>query len=144
MCSPRRRAREPMTLAAHAPAQSTTRHRFGTAVEPLAVPNLAGHQVASFARFLQEGIAEAFADLSPIADHTGKNATLELSVPPEGALGEPKHSEKECLDRDLTYAAPLYADARLHNLRSGEIKESRLFLGDLPIMTPRGTFVING
>ena len=147
-----------MTLAAHAPetaahaasraplntGSSTARRWFGTAAELLEVPNLAGHQVASFERFLREGIAEAFANLSPISDHTGKNATLELTVPPEGPLGEPKYSEKECLDRDLTYSAPLYADARLHNLRTGEIKESRLFLGDFPIMTPRGSFVING
>src|SRR5687767_2276898 len=120
-----------MTVAAHAPAQ-TPRRWFGTAAELLEVPNLAGHQLASFERFVSHGIGEVFTDLSPIADHTGKNATLELSVPPEGPLGEPKYSEAECRERDLTYSAPLYADARLHVLRTGEIKESRLFLGDLP------------
>ncbi|HET7768112.1 MAG TPA: DNA-directed RNA polymerase subunit beta, partial [Chloroflexota bacterium] len=132
-----------MTAAVHAPAQ-TPRRWFGTAAELLEVPHLAGHQLASFERFVSHGIGEVFADLSPIADHTGKNATLELSVPPEGPLGGPKYSEAECRERDLTYSAPLYADARLHVLRTGEIKESRLFLGDLPIMTPRGTFVVNG
>src|SRR5687768_2946981 len=99
-----------MTVAVHAPAQ-TPRRWFGTAAELLEVPHLAGHQLASFERFLSVGIAEAFAGLSPIADHTGKNATLELLVPPEGPLGEPKHTEAECRERDLTYSAPLYADA---------------------------------
>src|SRR5687767_13679118 len=102
------------------------RHWFGTAAELLEVPHRAGHQLASFERFLTHGIAEVFADLSPISDHTGKNATLELAVPPEGPLGEPKYTEADCRDRELTYCAPLYADARLHVLRTGEIKESRL------------------
>src|SRR5688572_4542988 len=133
-----------MTLAAHAHTENPTRRWFGTAAQVLEVPNLAGHQVASFERFLGEGIAEVFGELFPVADHTGKNATLELAVPLDGPLGEPKHSEDECRDRDLTYSAPMYADARLTLLRSGEIKESRVFLGDFPIMTPRGTFVVNG
>ncbi|HEU5316075.1 MAG TPA: DNA-directed RNA polymerase subunit beta [Chloroflexota bacterium] len=133
-----------MPTRAPAHERAPARHRFGTAPEILPLPNLVQHQRDSFHRFVTEGLAELFAELSPIADFTAKQLELELSVPADGPFGPPKHTEDECRDRDLTYTAPLYADARLRRLRSGEILESRLFLGDFPLMTPRGTFVVNG
>src|SRR6266568_6905416 len=85
----------------------------------------------------------SFAEISPIEDFTGKNLSLEFIVPPD-PFGKPKYSEDECRDRDATYNAPLTVKARLINKESGEIIEKDIFMGDFPLMTKEGTFIING
>ncbi len=119
------------------------RRWYGQAPEVLPMPNLIEVQLRSFGWFREQGIRDVFAEISPIEDFTKKNLSLELTVP-ENPFEEPKYTQEQCRDRDMTYAAPLYVDARLHNLQTGEIKESRIFMGDFPIMTDRGTFIING
>ena len=119
------------------------RRWYGQAPEVLPMPNLIEVQLRSFAWFQEKGIRDVFAEISPIEDFTKKNLSLELTVP-ENPFESPKYTQEQCRDRDMTYAAPLYVDARLHNLQTGEIKESRIFMGDFPIMTDRGTFIING
>jgi DNA-directed RNA polymerase subunit beta len=119
------------------------RHRFGRSRELLQMPHLIEVQLRSFAWFRREGLRELFAEISPIQDFTGKNLELELSVGPE-PFGEPKWGQDECRDRDMTYAAPLYCEARLLNKQTQEIKESRIFMGDFPVMTAHGTFIVNG
>ena len=119
------------------------RRWYGQAPEVLPMPNLIEVQLRSFAWFQEQGIRDVFAEISPIEDFTKKNLSLELTVP-KNPFEEPKYTQEQCRDRDMTYAAPLYVDARLHNLQTGEIKESRIFMGDFPIMTDRGTFIING
>ena len=109
----------------------------------LSMPGLIQVQLDSFEWFKQEGLREVFAEISPIEDFTGKNLSLELIVPPE-PFGKPKYSEDECRDRDTTYAAPLTVKARLANKETGEIIEKDVFMGDFPMMTKDGTFIING
>jgi DNA-directed RNA polymerase subunit beta len=109
----------------------------------LPMPGLIEVQLDSFEWLKQEGLCEVFAEISPIEDFTGKNLSLELIVPPE-PFGMPKSSEEECRDRDTTYAAPLTVKARLTNKETGEIIERDVFMGDFPIMTKNGTFIING
>ncbi|MBI3973553.1 MAG: DNA-directed RNA polymerase subunit beta, partial [Chloroflexi bacterium] len=116
---------------------------FGRIAEPIPTPNLIEIQLRSFAWFQREGLRELFTELSPITDFTGKNLELELLVG-EAPFGEPKYTQDECRDRDMTYAAPLYCEARLRNKQTQEIKESRIFMGDFPVMTAQGTFIING
>ena len=119
------------------------RRWYGQTPEVLPMPNLIEVQLRSFDWFRAEGMRAVFAEISPIEDFTKKNLSLELAVPDE-PFEAPKYTQEQCRDRDMTYAAPLYVDARLHNLQTGEIKESRIFMGDFPIMTERGTFIING
>ena len=117
--------------------------RFHATREVLPPPNLIEIQLRSFNWFRGEGLRELFTEISPITDFTGKNLELELSIG-DDPFGEPKYSQDECRDRDMTYAAPLYCEARLLNKQTQEIKESRIFMGDFPIMTEYGTFIING
>ncbi len=128
------------------------RRWYGQTPEVLPMPNLIEVQLRSFDWFQKEGMRAVFAEISPIEDFTKKNLSLELTVP-ENPFEEPKYTQEQCRDRDMTYAAPLYIDARLHNLQTGEIKESvrnrdedtgGIFMGDFPTMTDRGTFIING
>jgi DNA-directed RNA polymerase subunit beta len=107
------------------------------------MPGLIQIQLDSFEWFKQEGLRELFEEISPIEDFTGKNLSLEFLVPPE-PFGKPKYSEDECRDRDATYAAPLNVRARLINKETGEIIEKDIFMGDFPLMTKEGTFIING
>jgi DNA-directed RNA polymerase subunit beta len=107
------------------------------------MPGLIQIQLDSFEWFKQEGLRELFEEISPIEDFTGKNLSLEFIVPPE-PFGKPKYSEDECRDRDATYAAPLTVKARLVNKETGEIIEKDIFMGDFPLMTKEGTFIING
>ncbi|HYK86193.1 MAG TPA: DNA-directed RNA polymerase subunit beta, partial [Ktedonobacteraceae bacterium] len=107
------------------------------------MPGLIQIQLDSFEWFKKEGLHELFTEISPIEDFTGKNLSLEFIVPPE-PFGKPKYSEDECRDRDATYAAPLNVKARLVNKESGEIIEKDIFMGDFPLMTQEGTFIING
>ncbi len=107
------------------------------------MPGLIQIQLDSFEWFKKEGLHELFAEISPIEDFTGKNLSLEFIVPPE-PFGKPKYNEDECRDRDTTYAAPLNVKARLINKETGEIIEKDIFMGDFPLMTKEGTFIING
>ena len=90
--------------------------------------------------FLEQGVAEVLSDISPIEDFTGQ-LKLELS---DHIFDPPKYSEDECRERDMTYARPLFVTARFMNAGTGEIKEQTVFMGDFPMMTDRGTFIING
>jgi len=89
---------------------------------------------------LKEGLREMFDDVSPIQDFTG-NLVLEFN---DYYFGEPKYAVEECKDRDVTYAAPLRVRVRLINKETGEVKEQEVFMGDFPLMTEHGTFIING
>ena len=110
--------------------------------EVLQMPNLIEVQKDSYQWFLDEGLNEVFEDISPIADYSGK-----LSLEFVGFTlceEERKYSIEECKERDATYAAPLKVKVRLHNKENGEITTHEIFMGDLPLMTATGTFVING
>ncbi len=116
------------------------RWSYGRIKEVLEMPNLIEIQQQSYQWFLREGLHELFRDVSPIQDFTG-NLTLEFI---DYSLGEPKYSVEECKERDVTYAAPLRVKVRLTNRETGEIKEQDVFMGDFPLMTEQGTFIING
>ena len=121
------------------------RERFAFAKIPhvLDIPDLIELQKESFNWFITEGLREAFASISPIKDFTG-NLILEFG---EHSLGEPKYTVEECRERDMTYSKPLRVRVRLITSESGEIKgipDQEIFMGDLPIMTDKGTFMING
>ena len=125
------------------PGPKRDRYSFGKIPHVLEVPNLIELQKASFDWFKTEGLAEAFASISPIKDFTG-NLILEFG---EHSLGEPKYSIEECRERDMTYSAPLRVRVRLITAESGEIKgipDQEIFMGDFPLMTDKGTFMING
>ena len=113
---------------------------FGKIEEILDMPNLIEIQQRSYQWFLDEGLREMFRDISPIQDFTG-NLVLEFI---DYALGEPKYPVDECKERDVTFAAPLRVRARLINKETGEVKEQEVFMGDFPLMTEKGTFIING
>ena len=110
--------------------------------EVLEMPNLIEVQKDSYKWFLDEGMKEVFDDISPIEDYSGK-LSLEF-VDFTLCEDDVKYSIEECKERDATYAAPLKVRVRLHNRENGEVSEHEIFMGDLPIMTDRGTFVING
>ncbi|MGZ3503798.1 MAG: DNA-directed RNA polymerase subunit beta [Vulcanimicrobiaceae bacterium] len=125
------------------PGPKRKRHTFAKIADVLETPNLIELQKASFEWFKTEGLAEAFASISPIKDFTG-NLVLEFG---EHSLGEPKYSVEECRERDMTYSAPLRVRVRLITAESGEIKgipDQEIFMGDFPLMTDKGTFMING
>jgi DNA-directed RNA polymerase subunit beta len=109
--------------------------------EVIDMPNLIEIQKNSYNQFLEEGLREVFRDVSPITDYTG-NLILEFV---DYSLNEkPKYSVEECKERDATYSAPLKVKVRLINKETGEVKEQEIFMGDFPLMTENGTFVING
>ncbi len=110
--------------------------------EVLELPNLLEVQTESYKWFLEEGLNEVFRDISPIADYNG-NLSLEF-VSFELCEDDKKYNIEECKERDVTYAAPLKVKVRLHNNETEEISEHDIFMGDLPLMTKTGTFVING
>ena len=117
------------------------RMSFSRIDEVLDMPNLIEVQKNSYKRFLQEDLKEVLADVSPITDYS-ENLVLEFV---DYSLdGTPKNSVERCKERDLTYAAPLKVFVRLKNRETGEIKESDVFMGDFPLMTEHGTFIING
>lgn len=116
------------------------RRSYARIKEVLELPNLIEIQTASYQWFLDEGIREMFQDISPVEDFTG-NLVLEFI---DYSLGEPKYSVDESKSRDVTYAAPLRVKVRLINKETGEVKEQEVFMGDFPLMTEAGTFIING
>jgi DNA-directed RNA polymerase subunit beta len=129
------------------PARSKSPERFSFANldEVLPLPDLIAIQRDSFKWFLDKGLAEAFADISPIEDFTGQlSLELEFDASDPDLRPPPKFSEQECKEKDMTYAAPVFVRARFMNAQTGEIKEQTVFMGDFPMMTDKGTFIING
>ena len=118
-----------------------TRMSFSKIEEIADVPNLIELQVDSYKWFIEEGLKEVFEDISPIEDYTGN---LILEFVDYSLDDKPKYDIEECKDRDATYCAPLKVKVRLINKETGEIKEQEVFMGDFPLMTEKGTFVING
>jgi len=125
------------------PGAKRKRHSFAKIPDVLELPDLIELQKASFKWFITDGLKEAFDSISPIKDFTG-NLVLEFG---EHSLGEPKYTVEECRERDMTYSAPLRVRVRLITAESGEIKgipDQEIFMGDFPLMTDKGTFMING
>ncbi|MFS0784200.1 DNA-directed RNA polymerase subunit beta [Bacillus sp. 1P06AnD] len=116
------------------------RRSYARISEVLELPNLIEIQTASYQNFLDEGLREMFKDISPIEDFTG-NLSLEFI---DYSLGDPKYSVEESKERDVTYSAPLRVKVRLVNKETGEVKDQDVFMGDFPLMTETGTFVVNG
>src|SRR5215218_3732852 len=120
---------------------SVGRRNFGKIASVMPMPNLIKVQIESFDWFKNQGLQELFEEISPITDFTGKNMELRFL---DYHFGEPRYSVLECRQRDMTYAAPLRVRVQLLIKETGEIKESEIFMGDFPLMTENGTFVING
>ncbi|MHB1787654.1 MAG: DNA-directed RNA polymerase subunit beta, partial [Acidimicrobiales bacterium] len=129
------------------PSRSISPERFSFANldEVLPLPDLVSIQRDSFDWFLNKGLADTFRDLSPIEDFTGQ-LRLELEFDPTDPdlRPSPKFSMEECKEKDMTYAAPIFVRARFMNAGTGEIKEQTVFMGDFPMMTDKGTFIVNG
>ena len=117
------------------------RHSYAATETVLPVPNLIQVQRSSFDWFMTDGLRDLFEEISPIEDAPGKRFKLTLG---DHYFEEPKFSEEECRQKEITYSAPLYVTVALEIAASGEIKEQTLFVGDIPMMTINGTFVING
>ena len=116
------------------------RRSFAKIPDVMDVPNLIAIQTESFKNFMGEGLAQAFKDMSPIENST-KDMCVEFG---KHEFGEPKYTVDECKEKDVSYQAPLFVEIRYINRETGEIKEQDVFMGDFPLMTPRGTFIING
>ncbi|MGO8687653.1 MAG: DNA-directed RNA polymerase subunit beta [Candidatus Dormibacteria bacterium] len=130
-----------MVLSASTPS---SRHSYGQIADKLEVGNLIQTQLDSFSWFCREGLRELFDEINPITDYTGKNYELRFL---DYEFGTPKYDEEECRQRDMTFSAPLRINTRLHiktGENAGEIKETEVFMGDFPMMTPQGTFIVNG
>ena len=120
---------------------TTERQDFSRIKDVLAIPYLIEVQKDSYWNFVKDGIKEVFRDYSPIVDFAGK---LKLEFLDHTLEGTPKYSVKECKDRDTTYALPLRVKTRLTNQETGEVVEQEVFMGDFPLMTESGSFIING
>ena len=116
------------------------RRSYARIEEKLELPNLIEIQTKSYEWFLESGLIEMFKDISPVEDFTG-NMSLEFV---DYKLGEPKYNEEEAKNHDATYSAPLRVKVRLVIKETGEVKEQDVFMGDFPLMTDTGTFIING
>ena len=126
-------------------AASRERYSFGTLTEMLELPDLIAVQRDSFDLLLSEGLTQTFRDISPIKDFS-ETLQLELEFDPddEDLHVPPKFTVEECKEKDMTYSAPIFVRARFMNANTGEIKEQTVFMGDFPMMTDKGTFIING
>ena len=122
-------------------AGSQTVQTYGHIPNILEIPNLIKVQLDSFDWFKSYGLRELLDEISPIQDFTGSKMDLVFG---EYEFRQPKHNQADCRERDMTFAAPLFVDVELRIKESGEIKEQRLFFGDFPLMTERGTFIVNG
>jgi DNA-directed RNA polymerase subunit beta len=109
--------------------------------EVIEVPNLIRVQLDSYQWFQEQGLRELLDELSPIQDFTGSRLEMHFD---KHAFGQPKYCEAECRERDMTYAAPLRVNVKLKVKETGEVKEQEIFMGDFPLMTDEGTFIING
>jgi DNA-directed RNA polymerase subunit beta len=126
------------------PSSNGSRVSYGRIPEMLPVADLIETQIRSFSWFKREGLRELFEEINPITDYTGKNYELKFL---DYEFGQPKFDKEECRNRDMTFAAPLRINTRLTirtGENAGEIKESEVFMGDFPIMTEEGTFIVNG
>ncbi len=128
------------TSTSNAEAKARTRINFGKIPDAMELPNLISVQKQSFERFMDEGLREAFKESSPIQS---QNHVLEVTFG-DHQFGDPSHTVEECREKDMTYQAPLLTEVRLTNKETGEIKEQLVFMGDFPMMTEQGTFIING
>ena len=127
------------------PTTSRERYSFANLTEPLELPDLIAVQRESFEWFLNEGLAETFRDISPIKDFSENlQLELELDTDDDDLRPPPKFTVEECKEKDMTYSAPIFVRARFMNRNTGEIKEQTVFMGDFPMMTEKGTFIING
>jgi DNA-directed RNA polymerase subunit beta len=129
------------------PSRPAVRERFSFANldEVLPLPDLISIQRDSFRWFLEQGLAETFRDISPIEDFSGSlKLILEFDPDDQDLRPPPKFSVEECKEKDMTYAAPIFVRAQFQNANTGEIKEQTVFMGDFPMMTDKGTFIING
>ena len=119
----------------------TERKYFGEVENVLELPNMVEHLTSSWKDFVQNEMGEIFAEINPIQDYTGEKLDLSFK---DYHFGEPKVSDVQAMNDNISYEAPLYVKVELTNKTTGEVKESELFMGDYPWMTERGTFVING
>ncbi len=129
------------------PARPLARERFSFANldEVLPLPDLIAIQRDSFKWFLDRGLADTFRDISPIEDFTGQlRLELEFDAEDPDLRPPPKFTVEECKEKDMTYSAPIFVRARFMNATTGEIKEQTVFMGDFPMMTDKGTFIVNG
>ena len=117
------------------------RKSFASIDEVVDMPDLIEVQKNSYERFLKEDLKEVLNDVSPIYDFNGN---LKLEFVDYSLDTTPKYTLEECRERDMTYATALYVTVRLTNNETGEVKESKVFMGDFPLMTENGTFVVNG
>ncbi len=122
------------------PQGTTGRKTFSKIAPAMELPNLIDVQKMSFERFMGDGLAESFSEFSPIENSAH---TMEV-VFGDHQFGDPAHSIAECCAKDISYQAPLFVDVRFVNKETGEMKEQLVFMGDFPLMTDRGTFIING
>ncbi len=131
-------ARDVVPSGVFTPIQVKT---YGRIANVLDIPSLIKIQIDSFDWFKREGLRELLDEISPIQDFTGSKMDLIFG---EYEFRDPKHSKEECRERDMTFSAPLFVDVELRIKESGEIKEQKLFFGDFPLMTDKGTFIVNG
>ena len=120
--------------------QGNGRMTFSKIAPAMELPNLISVQKESFEHFMGEGLAESFAEFSPI-ENSAKNMQVVFG---DHQFGDPAHTIAECRAKDISYQAPLFVDVRFINKETGEIKEQLVFMGDFPLMTGRGTFFITG
>jgi DNA-directed RNA polymerase subunit beta len=128
-------------------SRTSTRERYSFANldEVLALPNLLAVQRESFLHFLKVGLAETFDDISPIEDfHGNLSLTLEYDPEDEDLFPQPKFSVEECREKGHTYQRSILVRAKFSNRQTGEIREQLVFMGDFPMMTEKGTFIVNG
>jgi DNA-directed RNA polymerase subunit beta len=131
-------------LSAESPSRATpasARKSYARIPEVLPIPNLIELQLDSFAWFVEKGLHELFAEISPIKDFTGKVMELQFL---DYEFGPPKYTQLECRSKDLTFSRPLYVNVELLIKETGEIQRQRVYMGDFPTMTDQGTFIING
>ena len=128
------------------PNESTTTRShsvksYANIAQILDVPNLIQSQLGSYDWFKSEGLEEVLKEVSPIVDYTAKKYELHFL---NHEFREPKYSPEECKEREITFSRPLYVTTRLQMKETGEIKQQDIFMGDIPMMTDNGTFIING
>ena len=131
------------------PVVDATRKGYARLKDILDVPSLIQVQIESFRRFQEEGIKELLDSISPIEDFSGSKLALHFKDPDDPTalwheFEEPKYTEAQCRERDITFAAPMFVKVRLVIKETGEVKEQKLYFGEFPLMTSNGTFIING
>ena len=131
-------ARDPLQDKFHIPS---LRKSYSRIPDVAGLPHLVQIQLDSYEVFKKEGLRELLDEISPIQDFTGNRLEMRFT---DYGFGDTKYSEAECRERDATYAAPLKVNVQLLVKETGEVKEQEIFMGDFPLMTDQGTFIING